>query len=80
MVVVMAPDATAEDVARVVARVEAAGGEAFVSRGVTRTIIGLVGDVDAFGRSTCAGLPGVSDVRPDHRALQAGQPASTTPT
>ena len=36
------------DVDAVVDRVEAAGGEAFVSRGVTRTIIGLVGDVEQF--------------------------------
>ncbi len=62
MVVVMSPDATAEDVARVVAKVEGAGGDAFVSRGVTRTIVGLVGDVDAFGSLNLAGLPGVSDV------------------
>ena len=34
MVVVMTPDATEEDVAQVVERVEGAGGEAFVSRGV----------------------------------------------
>ena len=43
--------------------VEAAGGEAFVSRGVTRTIIGLVGDVDAVRPArTCAACPGVADV------------------
>ena len=62
MVVVMSPDATSEDVARVVAKVEHAGGEAFVSRGVTRTIVGLVGDVEAFVGLNLAGLPGVSDV------------------
>ena len=45
MVVVMSPDATEEDVAAVVARVEAVGGEANVSKGLTRTIIGLVGDI-----------------------------------
>lgn len=48
MVVVMSPDATEEDVARVVAKVEDASGEAFVSRGVVRTIIGLVGDIESF--------------------------------
>jgi len=62
MVVVMSPDATSDDVARVVAKVEQAGGEAFVSRGVERTIVGLVGDVEAFGSLNLAGLPGVSDV------------------
>ena len=54
----MQPGASAEDVAGVVARVEAAGGEAFVSRGVTRTIIGLVGDVEAFDGLNLAGCPG----------------------
>ncbi|MGH8970104.1 MAG: 3-deoxy-7-phosphoheptulonate synthase [Actinomycetes bacterium] len=62
MVVVMAPDAESEDIGRVVARVEAAGGEAFVSRGVSRTIIGLVGDVDTFTGLNLRGLPGVADV------------------
>ncbi|HET9945529.1 MAG TPA: 3-deoxy-7-phosphoheptulonate synthase, partial [Actinomycetes bacterium] len=36
MVVVMQPGASVEDVDAVVARVTSAGGEAFVSRGVTR--------------------------------------------
>src|SRR5215831_13308202 len=45
MVVVMAPEATQEDVDAIVELVRAAGGEAFVSRGVSRTIVGLVGDV-----------------------------------
>jgi 3-deoxy-7-phosphoheptulonate synthase len=62
MVVVMSPEATSEDVARVVAKVEGAGGGAFVSRGVERTIVGLVGDVDAFGSLNLAGLPGVQSV------------------
>ena len=39
MVVVMAPDATDEDIAAVVARVEAVGGEAFVSKGLVLSLI-----------------------------------------
>jgi len=62
MVVVMSPDATQSDVEQVVARVTAAGGEAFVSRGVARTIVGLVGDVDQFRTLNLRALPGVSDV------------------
>ena len=58
----MQPGASAEDVDAVVARVEAAGGEAFVSRGVTRTIIGLVGDVETFCGLNLRGMPGVADV------------------
>jgi 3-deoxy-7-phosphoheptulonate synthase len=62
MVVVMRPDATPEQVEAVVDRVHAAGGETFVSRGVTRTIIGLVGDVEAFQSLNLRGLDGVGDV------------------
>ena len=58
----MKPDAEADDVAAIVARVEAAGGEAFVSRGVTRTIIGLVGDIEAFSGLNLRGMAGVADV------------------
>jgi len=62
MVVVMRPDATAADVDAVVERVENAGGSAFVSRGVVRTIIGLVGDVDRFRELNLRSLNGVADV------------------
>ncbi|HUR51051.1 MAG TPA: 3-deoxy-7-phosphoheptulonate synthase [Mycobacteriales bacterium] len=62
MVVVMSPDATAEDVEAVVARVAAAGGEAFVSRGVQRTIVGLVGDIAHFTTLNLRAMPGVGDV------------------
>jgi 3-deoxy-7-phosphoheptulonate synthase len=62
MVVVMAPDATDEDIAAVVARVEAVGGDAFVSKGVVRTIIGLVGDIDSFHHLNLRTLKGVADV------------------
>lgn len=58
----MAPGATEEQVARVIARVEEVGGQAFVSRGVVRTIVGLVGDVDTFHGLNLRGLPGVEDV------------------
>ena len=62
MVVVMAPDATDEDIAHVVERVESVGGEAFVSKGVLRTIIGLVGDIDSFHHLNLRTLSGVADV------------------
>lgn len=63
MVVVMAPDATDEDIAAVVARVEAIGGQAFVSKGMAQTIIGLAGDIDAFHHLNLRTLRGVADVR-----------------
>ncbi|MGH3328077.1 MAG: 3-deoxy-7-phosphoheptulonate synthase [Streptomycetales bacterium] len=64
MVVVMSTDASSSDVDAVVARVESSGGEAFVSRGVTRTIVGLVGDVELFHTLNLRAMPGVSDVLP----------------
>jgi 3-deoxy-7-phosphoheptulonate synthase len=62
MVVVMAPEATQADIDQIVALVGAAGGEAFVSRGLSRTIIGLVGDVAEFGSLNLRSYRGVSDV------------------
>ena len=62
MVVVMRPGAAQEEVDAVVARVESSGGSAFVSRGVQRTIIGLVGDVVQFQALNLRAMPGVNDV------------------
>lgn len=62
MVVVMSAEATEADIAVVVDTVEQAGGSAFVSRGVERTIVGLVGDIELFGNLNLALLPGVADV------------------
>src|SRR5580698_11330610 len=62
MVVVMAPEATETDIDAVVELVQTAGGEAFVSRGVSRTIVGLVGDVEQFGALNLRSYRGVSDV------------------
>jgi 3-deoxy-7-phosphoheptulonate synthase len=59
---VMTPEATDADIAHVVERVESVGGEAFVSKGVVRTIIGLVGDIDSFHGLNLRSLPGVGDV------------------
>src|ERR1700728_2157824 len=63
MVVVMAADATASDVDHGMSVVRDAGGEAFVSRGESRTIIGLSGDIERFAATlNLVGLPGVADV------------------
>ncbi|MEV5574621.1 3-deoxy-7-phosphoheptulonate synthase, partial [Spirillospora sp. NPDC052269] len=62
MVIVMAPEANEADIQAVVSLVETAGGDAFVSRGVERTIIGLVGDVQRFGALNLRSQRGVSDV------------------
>src|SRR4051794_18132111 len=62
MVVVMRTGAAPEEIDAVVDRVEAAGGAAFISRGVQRTIIGLVGDIAAFQTLNLRAMPGVGDV------------------
>ena len=62
MVVVMATDAAPGDVDAVVERVRSIGGDAFVSRGVERTIVGLVGDLDTYESLNLGGLPGVESV------------------
>ncbi|OOC54700.1 MULTISPECIES: 3-deoxy-7-phosphoheptulonate synthase [Nocardiopsis] len=62
MVIVMAPDATSDNIGDLVELVASAGGEAYVTRGVSRTIIGLVGDVERFQDLGLAAKPGVSDV------------------
>ncbi len=62
MVVVMGPEAGPAEIEAVVSLVETAGGSAFVSRGVSRTIVGLVGDVEQFQSLNLASLPGVHEV------------------
>ena len=62
MVVVMAQDAAPQDINAVVELVRGAGGEAFVSRGVSRTIVGLVGDIQQFHELNLGSLRGVSEV------------------
>ena len=61
MVVVMEPGAADDQIAAVVDRVREAGGEAFVSRGVSRTIVGLAGDMEQLATLNLASMPGVSD-------------------
>ncbi len=84
MVVVMRPGASPELVDAVVARVEAAGGAAFVSRGVQRTIVGLVGDVVAFQGLNLRAMPGVGEVvrvsKPYKLVSRENHPEATTVT
>jgi len=62
MVIVMSAEATHSDVQAIVGMVEDAGGAAFVSRGVSRVIIGLVGDVDQFATLNLEAKRGVGKV------------------
>jgi 3-deoxy-7-phosphoheptulonate synthase len=84
MVVVMGPEATAEELEAVVRTVQGAGGSAFVSRGVHRTIVGLVGDVEQFETLNLRALPGVTDVvrisTPYKLVSRENHPATSTVT
>jgi 3-deoxy-7-phosphoheptulonate synthase len=62
MVVVMSTEADETDVEAVVAEIQRVGGEAFVSRGIDRTIVGLVGDIERFSTLNLRGMRGVRDV------------------
>ena len=62
MVVVMDTKASEDDIGRVVREVEAVGGQAFVSHGKLRTVIGLVGDTERFMELPLATLPHVEQV------------------
>jgi 3-deoxy-7-phosphoheptulonate synthase len=93
MVVVMAPGATEEQIAHVTQRVEETGGQAFVSRGVVRTIIGLVGDIESFHGLNLRSMAGVQDVyrisdpyklvsrqhHPERSTIWVGPPARRVP-
>src|SRR5919202_196226 len=61
MVIVMAPGASDSDIERIVTHIEAHSGQAFVSRGVMRTIIGVVGSEDVLETLDVEGLPGVAE-------------------
>lgn len=80
----MSAEASAEDIEAVVATVEAAGGSAFVSRGVARTIVGLVGDVELFLNLNLATFRGVAEVirisAPYKLVSRANHPRTSTVT
>jgi 3-deoxy-7-phosphoheptulonate synthase len=63
MVVVMAAEASEADADNVADAVREAGGDAFISRGVSRTIVGITGDVDRLAATlNLASLHGVANV------------------
>ena len=63
MVIVMAASATQADIDSVVAHVQVHGGKAFVSRGITRTIVGVVGTEAVLETIDVTGLPGVAETK-----------------
>src|SRR5690349_23075874 len=64
MMIVMKSDATEEQIASVVARVEAVGARTHMSRGEEVTVIGAIGDREHIARLELEGSPGVDRVVP----------------
>ena len=64
LIIVMSSDASAEDVAHVVQRLEDIGAEAHVSVGKSRTVIGAVGDRETVEQLPWEAFPGVDRAVP----------------
>jgi 3-deoxy-7-phosphoheptulonate synthase len=64
MMIVMKPNATAEEIEHVVARVRSVGARAHVSRGEEVTVIGAIGDREHVARLGLEGTAGVAQVVP----------------
>ncbi|MDP9239196.1 MAG: 3-deoxy-7-phosphoheptulonate synthase, partial [Actinomycetota bacterium] len=62
MVILMQPGADEAELDQVVQAVRAAGGSAFVSRGVNRTIVGVVAGEEVLEALDGLTLPGVADI------------------
>ncbi len=64
MIIVLESQATDDQVAHVVERVESLGLKAHLSRGTFRTIIGVIGDEQIIRGAPLAAIPGVAEVIP----------------
>lgn len=62
MVIVMRGDVAPDELDRVVRTVQAAGGTPFVSRGVARTIVGVIGDEPVLTQLESLTMPGVAEI------------------
>jgi 3-deoxy-7-phosphoheptulonate synthase len=64
MIIVLRPNASAQDLEQIAAKVRALGLTPHVSRGVTRTVVGCVGDEDRLREVPLMTLPGVETILP----------------
>jgi len=64
LIIVLESQATDDQVAHVVERVESLGLKAHLSRGTFRTIIGVIGDEQVIRGAPLAAIPGVAEVIP----------------
>ena len=64
MIIVLRPDATKEQISHIIEKVEKLGLKAMVSKGVERTIIGVIGEEDILRVQPLEAFPGVEKVMP----------------
>lgn len=64
MIIVVKPDSTQEQINHIVDHIHAMGLRTDVSRGIKRTIIGVIGDEDLVRNAPLAAIPGVEEVVP----------------
>ncbi len=64
MIIVLRPNATEQDLEQITAKVQALGLTPHVSRGVTRTVVGCVGDEDRLREVPLLSFPAVEAVLP----------------
>src|SRR2546421_11499340 len=64
MIIITQPNATEDQIERVVARVREFGLDAQVSRGASRVIIGVIGAEDRIREKPLAAMPGVEAIVP----------------
>ena len=64
MIIVLRPNASEQDLEQITAKVRALGLTPHVSRGVTRTVVGCVGDEDRLREVPLLTLPGVETILP----------------
>src|SRR5262245_60364456 len=62
MILVIRPDATLEQIEHVIERVRELGFTPHVSRGESRTIVGVIGDETKPGTENFSAIPGVEQV------------------
>ncbi len=64
MIIITKPDATAEQIEHIVARIHEWGLRTEVSRGAVRVVIGVIGPEDVIREKPLAAIPGVESVTP----------------
>ena len=70
MIIVLKPNSSAEVTKHVIERIEALGFTPHLSQGVSRTIIGVIGDEDRLNAESLQAIPGVERVVPILKAYK----------